>query len=117
MMVSECSCGRVFKTIDDYLERTSRFRICEEQNLWFECSCHSCLILPKGEYEWFSPADRMSPEAASLFSQIGAIKQLPLIPSAINRLEQVVASEKTSSKDIELCIRDVPALGVAVGDD
>ncbi len=111
----ECAlCGRVYVEPKDYLKGTSRFRVSEDESLYFECSCKTCLVLAKGEYEWYSPTDKMSKEAASVFTEITEIGELPAIPSSVAKLQAIISNENSSSKEIEAALKGLPNLAIEV---
>ena len=67
--IKKCkSCGREFRSERDFFENTSRWTICSQNNLWFDCSCESTLMLTKGKYPWYSPDKHMGIESSSVFN-------------------------------------------------
>ena len=107
-------CNRKFETPEDYLKGTSRFRVCSRGNLWFECSCGSGLILKKGEFEWYSPTMNMSDAAKTVFSDVQEIKNIPLIPSAVIKLQSTIADENSSSREIKEVLKMAPNIALAI---
>ena len=106
------TCKREYKTQEDFLRDTSRWRFCFEGNLWFDCSCRSSNMLLKGEYEWFSIEDVMDEKIATIFSDISETKDLPSIPSSVMKLQHLLSNKKTSAKDIECELKNLPAIAM-----
>ncbi len=107
-------CERKYLEPEDYLKGTSRFRVCSKENLWFECSCGSGLILKKGDYEWYSPTLKMSDAAATVFQNVRELKNIPLVPTAVIELQSVISDENASSKDIENALKKAPNIALSV---
>jgi len=107
-------CERRYESPEDYLKGTSRFRVCPKGMLWFECSCGSGLILRKGEYEWYSPTMQMSEAAATVFKDVQEIKNIPLIPTAVLTLQNAIADETSSSKEIREALKQAPNIAMGV---
>jgi hypothetical protein len=70
-------CKREFAGERDLLTETTRWRMCAKGNLWFHCSCGATLTLPKGKYEFFSPAMAMSDKARSVFAKLQRREDIP----------------------------------------
>ena len=107
-------CHRQFRTEADFLTGTSRFRICDQGFLWFECSCRSCLSLEPGQFDWFDPASRLSRKAAKVFEKIDATHNVPLIPTAVAKLQALIADQETSSTELEATLKSAPDLSLRV---
>lgn len=112
-IICQC-CERKYDNPADFLRGTSRFRVCTKGNLWFECSCGSGLILRKGEFEWYSPSLKMSEAAATIFKEVQEIKNIPLIPTAVLELQNVISNENSSSKQISTALRNAPNIALGV---
>ncbi len=111
----ECrSCHRVFQTTNDYLTGTSRWRVCSKENLWFNCSCGSTLLIKKGKYDWYSPSASMRPEAQSVFNQLGSFKALPHIPAIALEIQQSLADPNTDGKTVAGMLRQEPVISAQV---
>jgi HD-like signal output (HDOD) protein len=96
--VKICSCcQRQYKTPEDFYKGTSRWRICDMKNLWFNCSCESTLVIKQGKYDWYSPAKTMSPGSRGIFNSLPALHQLPRIQSSVMELQQ-----QFQNKDLEM---------------
>lgn len=104
------ACHRVFKEEGDFLTNTSQWRVCTAENLWFNCSCGSTLMLPKGKFPWYSPTLGMSDEAASIFNRIAASKQLPHIPSAVLELQKMLLSPEVEVLDLARSLKKEPLI-------
>lgn len=102
------SCAREFTNEAAFLSGTSRWRQCTAGNLWFNCSCGSTLIIPKGKYEWYSPEMIMSSEAKSVFNTLGMLKDLPHIPSQILEIQQLINDPDATAKTVSVSIKKDP---------
>ena len=102
---------------EDFLHDTSRWRICDRQNLWFNCSCQSTNMIIKGKYDWYSPDMQMSDGAKSVFNQIPTIKELPHVPSYVMELQQLIAQENTTSKQLADVAKEVANTGFEYSQD
>lgn len=107
-------CARKYETPEDYLKGTSRFRVCSKESLWFECSCGTGLILTKGNYEWYSPTLNMSERASTVFKNVKEIRKLPMLPTAVIRLQTLVNNENSSPKQLREALRQTPSLALSV---
>ncbi|MCX6118898.1 MAG: HDOD domain-containing protein, partial [Proteobacteria bacterium] len=84
-----CStCKRAYRKAEDFYQGTSRWRLCEAKNLWFNCNCGSTLMLKSGKYDWYNPSKGMSKNAASIFNSLPALNNLPRISSTVMKLQQ-----------------------------
>ncbi len=95
---------------EDFLHNTSRWRICDRQNLWFNCECQSTNMIIKGKYDWYSPEASLSDHAKSIFNQLPSIKQLPHVPSYVMELQQLIQNENTNSRQIANVAKKSPIL-------
>ena len=108
------SCGREFWSQDELLKNCSRWRICERKNLWFNCSCNSTIVIPKGKYPWYAPEDRLSADAKSILNCLATIQTLPHIPSYVADLQALAGQESTSSGILAKQVRKSPILASSV---
>src|SRR5690606_27621198 len=92
----------------DFLTGTSRWRICSLGNLWFECRCKSTLMLPKGKFDWYDPAQFLNPRAKSIFNKLGGMKDLPHIPNTVMRLLTMMEIEDFEVKQISAEVKKEP---------
>lgn len=99
------TCNRVFRTEEDYLTDTSRWRMCDAGNLWFNCSCDSTILIKKGKFDWYSPDKTMSEQAAGLFNSLAGLKALPHLPSSILQLQAALSDGTSSSREISELLR------------
>ena len=112
-----CSaCSRVYNSIDNFLENTERWRICDQQHLWFNCSCGSTNIIIKGKYDWYDPESFLSAESKSIFNMLSGLKRLPHVPSHVMRIEQVIDNEEATSADLANVIRRAPIFAARILD-
>ena len=116
-MIVQCgTCERVYKTEKDLLDGTSCFKICSEEHLWFECSCNSCIMIPKGEHDWYSPALHLSESSANIFKQISNLKNLPRVSSNTMKIQEVLDNQQADAPTIERAIKKVPPIALNVVD-
>ena len=108
------TCKRVYSTIDDFLENTERWRICDQGHLWFNCSCGSTNIIIKGKYDWYDPETLLSKDSQSIFNLLGGLKQLPHIPTYVMKIEQLIDDETTTSADIARAIKQTPIFAAKI---
>ncbi len=101
------TCKRVYASEADFLAKTSRWRICDQKNLWFNCNCGSTLMIKKGKFDWYSPGKAMSQAAAGLFNQLGSLQHLPHISMTIMEIQ-----ENLQKPDV-----DIPTLAKKVRGD
>jgi HD-like signal output (HDOD) protein len=108
------SCGRIYAEQRDFLKNTSRWRICSSGNLYFNCSCESTLLIPKGKYEWYSPSLFMGEKAKSVFNSLAAPESLPYLPAVAIQLQDALNNPDTPASLLAgLCKQD-PALAVNI---
>lgn len=109
--VKNCqTCGRVFQTVDDFLEGTSRWRMCERGHLWFNCSCHSTSVILKGKFDWYDPSHSLSREAKSVFNQLSNNNLLPHIPSSVMKMQQLIQDKNVTSKQLAEAAKKEPIM-------
>lgn len=108
------TCQRVYARDDDFTTNTSQWRVCTSENLWFNCSCGSTLMVPKGLFNWYSPSMNMRSQVASIFNEIGRLQALPHIPAAIMQLQTLLNDPDTKTEAIVKTIRKDPILSAEV---
>lgn len=108
------TCKRVFKTIDNFLENTERWRICDQGHLWFNCNCGSTNIIIKGKYDWYDPETLLSQDSRSIFNLLGGLKELPHVPTYVMKIEQLIDDETTSSADLAKAIKQAPIFAAKI---
>lgn len=111
MEIKTCgNCKRSFSKEADFLSGTKRWRLCNMNNLWFDCTCGSTLMIPKGKYPWYSPSMGMSTQAGAIFNRISQISSLPHIPSAIMELQVLLVSPDVEMEEIVRSVKKDPFL-------
>ena len=101
-------CERVFRSEEDFLRDTTRWRLCDMGHLWFNCNCNSTLLLPKGSFDWYTPEKFLSPDAKSVFNKLaGLIDNLPHIPNQIMKLQTMLQDEEV---DIDKVVSELKLL-------
>src|SRR5262249_11770100 len=108
------SCHRVYKEEKDFLENTGQWRVCSSENLWFNCSCGSRLMLPKGKFPWYSPTMNMGQQAATIFNKLAETKNLPHIPSAVMELQQQLGDPSVEISHLAKVTKKDPLLATEV---
>lgn len=109
--IKTCSnCGRNFFNAEDFLRNTSRWRLCEDEHLWFNCTCHSTCMITKGKFDWYNPAQQMSQVAQSIFNTLPSIKTMPRIPSHVMEIQLLIQDEKTTAKQLSAVAKRDPLL-------
>ena len=99
------TCQRQFLTPEDFLSNTSRWRICDEGHLWFNCSCRSTGIILKGKFAWYDPTHQLSTEAQSVFNLIGRDTQLPRLPNYVMELQRLIENPKATTQQMAELIK------------
>ncbi len=94
------TCNRQFLTPEDFLKNTSRWRICDQGHLWFNCSCHSTGIIIKGRFPWYNPTHNMSDEAKSIFNTIGNVAELPRLPNYVMELQKLLEDPSATTQQM-----------------
>lgn len=108
------NCERVYQVEDDLFDRTSRWRLCEMGHLWFNCSCHSTLMVPQSKCSFYTPKRHMSSQAKSLFMTLEGLSDLPRVPSAIMRLQQAIEHPKASAQALAGILKRDPSFAAEV---
>ncbi len=104
------TCERIFEKEEDFLVKTSQWRICAAKNLWFNCSCGSTLMIPKGKFPWYRPDNGISAPAKSLFNSLAGMESIPRIPSAIMELQTKISDSKIEISEISRILKSDPVL-------
>lgn len=103
-------CGRNYVDSEDFLNNTSRWRMCDKGMLYFNCSCKSTMVLPKGSYSWYTPNLIMRPEALSLFNLLQAKAKLPYIPHHVLEMQRVLSEKNSSLQELSAIADKDPLL-------
>jgi HD-like signal output (HDOD) protein len=111
MKVCSC-CKRIYASERDYLHRTSRWRMSETGDLYFNCSCESTIVLPKGKHDWYHPSRFMTPEAGSVFNNFAEQTRFPLLSAVALEAQRLISDEGTSQHDIVEAIKLDPVLSL-----
>jgi len=113
--IMDCkNCGRLFFSTEDFLAHTSRWRICSEGHLWFNCACEATNVIMKGRHDWYNPLSKLSDQAQSIFNQIPGLRTLPRLPMAVMELLQKIDDENASSHDLAALARHDPLLSAKI---
>lgn len=92
------TCNRNFVTESHFFQNTSRWRICSRKNLWFNCSCDSTLLIPKGKFEWYSPKKHMRGDLISIFNQLGSEVKIPYIDNSVATIQIMISAKDPLDK-------------------
>ena len=92
-------------TPDEFLSNTSRWRICDQGHLWYNCSCHSTGIIIKGKFNWYNPANQMSDEAQSIFNRMSEKTQLPRLPNYVMELQKLLEDPNATTEQMASLIK------------
>ncbi|HYX34660.1 MAG TPA: HDOD domain-containing protein [Oligoflexus sp.] len=108
------TCGRKYMSPEDFLNNTTRWRVCESGHLWFNCACNSTNMIIKGKYDWYNPNKQLSGTAQSVFNQIPNMKDLPRIPSYVMEIQTLIQDENTSATKLAAVAKRDPLLATQV---
>ena len=108
------TCGREFWTEQDFLKSTTRWRMCERGNLWFNCGCNSTNMIIKGKFPWYSPDMFMSGEAKSVFNTLPSLQDLPHLPTSVMELQQLILDDKVSSAKLAQVSKKDPLIATNI---
>ena len=84
--------------------------MCEKGMLYFNCSCNSTMVLPKGSYSWYTPSLIMRPEALSLFNLLQAKTKLPYIPHHVLEMQRALSEKNPSLHELSTLANKDPLL-------
>ena len=104
------TCGRQFKTEQDFLTKTSRWRVCARGNLWFNCGCNSTIMVKKGRFDWYSPEKFMSPGARSVFNRLPGVKDLPHIPTSVMEIQTLLQDKNVTARQLGSAVKNDPLI-------
>ena len=109
------NCLRKYASEQDYLNKTSRWRVCSSGHLWFNCSCNSTLLIKRGRFPWYSPGLSLGPDSLSVFNRLGGLKGLPHIPSiAMQLLQLLQKTPQVEPGEVARVMRQEPVLSLRV---
>lgn len=108
------TCNRVFTSAKDFYANTSRWRVCTQKNLWFNCACGSTMVLPKGKFSWYSPSKTMSSRAAGLFNMLSSFGELPHIPTTVMEMQLFLQKDDVEVSDMAKKIRSDPFIAAEI---
>lgn len=92
-------------TPDEFLSNTSRWRICDQGHLWYNCSCHSTGIIIKGKFDWYNPSSHMSEAAQSIFNKISSQTELPRLPHYVMELQKLLEDPNATTDQMAQLIK------------
>lgn len=108
---NQCAvCNRVYAQEHDFLTGTSRWRLCSQGHLWFNCTCGSTMLIKKGKFLWYSPEKAMSPEAKGVFNSLGNLKDLPHFPTSVMEIQQLLLKPDVEPKEVASHLRHEPLM-------
>ena len=101
-------CQRIFANVDDFLHDTQRWRIGPNDALFFECSCQTTLVIPKGFYDWYSPARFLRQEARQIFEKLGLADFMPTLPGRIASILSACNDMNVSTAELSNLVKAEP---------
>lgn len=93
---------------------TSRWRICDQGHLWYNCQCLSTGMILKGRFPWYDPTSRLSDAAGSIFNRLPQISLIPHIPNYVMELQSMVENENHSSLQLASVTKRDPVLAAQI---
>lgn len=108
------NCNRTFKSPEDFYAATSRWRLCDRKNLWFNCNCGSTLMLPSGKFSWYTPDHALRGNAKSVFNILSKFGSLPHIPSSVMDIQQMLQNPSVEMADLAKKIRGEPFIAANI---
>ncbi|MEZ4743229.1 MAG: HDOD domain-containing protein [Bdellovibrionota bacterium] len=110
------SCKRVYAKKEDFLRSTSRWRVCSEENLWFNCSCGSTLVLIKGNYPWYNLKTKLGEKNAGIFHELQKRNKLPHIKEKLMIIQGMLENYDIDMRLIEKQLKSEPLLALKIID-
>lgn len=108
------NCGRMFFQTEDFLAHTSRWRVCSESHLWFNCACECTNVILKGKHDWYQPFGQLSQNAQSVFNLIPNLNALPRISTVVMQVLQTIDQENASFDSLAVIARKDPILSARI---
>ncbi len=108
------NCGREFMNSQDFLANTSRWRICDQGHLWFNCQCLSTGMIIKGRFDWYDPNSRLSDPAISVFNRLPQMSVIPHIPTYVMELQSMVEDKNNTSVQLASVTKRDPVLAAQI---
>lgn len=108
------SCGKQYAEEKDFLAGTSRWRFCEDGNLWFNCSCNNTMVILQGKFDWFSPDKVFDEDKASLFNKLSKKSKIPYIPSGVMKVQMLLSDENSCAQDFVNAVKGDPVLAAEI---
>lgn len=113
--VKTCNnCGFKFKSDEDYLNHSNKWRQCTSGHLWFNCRCDSTLILRKGKYPWYKPELSMNVKGRSIFAKLNGKDSIPHLPTQILQIQQALSNPELTNTDLADKVIQEPMLASEV---
>lgn len=109
------ACKRVYVNERDYLKGTSRWRVANDGNLYFSCSCEETIMLEKGSFEWFSPKKILSEAACAVIDRWeDGIGKIPKVSAASAKLISLLSKETTTTLEMAQALKRDPLLSAGI---
>jgi HD-like signal output (HDOD) protein len=100
-------CKREYRSTKDYVTFGQRFRKCDRDHIWFNCTCGSTLLLPQDMTSVYLPEKHFSKGAAALFLELEGLKTLPTLSNAVPEFEAALAKEHTEAHTLaQIALKD-----------
>lgn len=115
MQEKDCTtCGRKFRSEEDYLKETSQWRLCQKEYFWFNCSCHSTLIVKSGPWSRSAVENQLRGKAHTVLTMLSKRKMVPYIPHAMLRLLIKIDDAKADAKALSEIAKQDPVFACDV---
>ncbi len=111
MLQKTCgACQRTYTAEGDFLSGTSRWRICSQSLLWFNCSCGSTLVMKKGSYPWYSPENALGKAALGVFNSLANKDHIPHVPSVVMQITRLLEEVELDTAKVARLLRGEPVI-------
>lgn len=111
MLQKTCAtCQRTYAAEADFLRETSRWRVCSQRHLWFNCACGSTLVMQKGSFPWYSPAAVLSEPARGVFNALANKDHIPHVPSVVMEVVRLLEAPELDVPKVSHLLRGEPVL-------
>lgn len=107
-------CGKIYSSSNQLLESATRWRISSDKSLYFNCECGSTLMIPPGNYEWYNPQEKLSPNAKNVFNYLINTGPLPFIPNSLMEFQRILHLPNSSLGDLALSLKEEPNMAARI---
>ena len=103
-------CQRIYRTDEDFLFDTEKWRVGADGALYFECSCQATQFLPKGSYQWYSPSRFLRNEVLEIFKSLGLGEMIPSPPAELIALRSACNDMTLSTSELAAIVKKEPVI-------